>query len=257
VPYRDSIDTCPRCNVALVDARSARGCRDCGGLWVDERVLTEMILAMLPPRPLARLVLAVLDRSDGPLACPTCRRVMEPTAIHEVILDRCPEHGVWFDHDELAIALYRVAEPGREPPLVDLAQRPRPVPGRRSPPRAAPAPRPAPAPVARAPAGVPELGLVVHAPAAAPRELRFRQEIIKLGRMPGLARGHVYIEDPAASRMHAVIEATPDKLLVIDLGSSAGTLVNGAAIHKASLTDGDRIEIGDTVIDVTLATPAR
>jgi hypothetical protein len=61
--YRDSFEKCPRCATELVDARSARGCRVCGGLWVEEQVFTEMILAMLPPRPLSRLVLAVIDRS--------------------------------------------------------------------------------------------------------------------------------------------------------------------------------------------------
>lgn len=46
--YRDSFENCPRCAIALVDAGSVRACSGCHGQWVQEPVLAEMVLAMLP-----------------------------------------------------------------------------------------------------------------------------------------------------------------------------------------------------------------
>ena len=236
--YRDSFEKCPRCAVDLVDARSARGCRACGGLWLEEPVLTEMILAMLPPRPLSRLVLAVIDRAGAPIGCPTCGDVMEPAAIHEVILDRCVKHGIWFDALELQEALRRVADPDRAPPLEELAE---------SPARRAPPPPPA---SSAPPSGDVELVFQVHAPGQPPREVRVQQQIIKLGRVPS---AHVRVDDDRMSRMHAVIEAiSADNVVVIDLGSTTGTRVNGAPIQKHKLRSGDTIQLGGTSLHVTI-----
>lgn len=86
--YRDSFEKCPRCAVELTDARSARGCRSCGGLWVEEPVLSEMVLEMLPPGRLSHLQLAVLQRAEPAIACPACGDRMEQTAT----LERRPEN---------------------------------------------------------------------------------------------------------------------------------------------------------------------
>lgn len=256
MPYRAANEECPRCGLALVDARSARGCRSCGGLWVGEAVLTEMIVAMLPPRPLSRLVLAVLDRADRPIPCPTCKTAMEPTTIHEVSLDRCPErHGVWFDAEELQVALRRVAEPGREPPLVELPWKPlhrsRPVERRLRAEAPSPTPPPALAPVVTEHA--PELAFVIQEPDQPPRALRLRQNVIKVGKLGSLAGGHLQLVDGTVSRLHAVIEAQPPaEVAIIDLGSSAGTFVNGEPVARRTLRSGDRLALGDTLIDVTI-----
>jgi Zn-finger nucleic acid-binding protein len=239
--YRDSFEKCPRCGVELVDARSVRGCRACGGLWVKEPILTEMILTMLPPRPLSRLVLAVIDRSGAPIGCPTCGDGMESTSIHDVILDRCTKHGIWFDASELQEALCRVADPDRAPPLEDLAESP-----------AWHAPR-QPAASAQPPAGDVELVFQIRAPGRPPREVRVQQPIIKLGRLP---HAHVYIDDDEVSRMHAVIEAnSADDVVVIDLGSAAGTRVNGELIWKQKLQSGTTIQLGRTSLHITIAAP--
>ena len=241
--YRDSFEKCPRCAVELVDARSARGCRACGGLWVQEAVLTDMILAMLPPRPLSRLMLAVIDRAGAPIGCPTCGDVMESVSIHEVILDRCAKHGIWFDALELQEALRRVADPDRAPPLEELAE----PPPRRSPWQPA-------APIVP-PSGDVELVFQVHAPGQPPREVRVQQQIIKLGRMP---RAHVYLDDDQVSRMHAVIEAkSASEVVVIDLGSTSGTRVNGEQIQKQQLRTGDTLQLGSTSLRVAIAPSPR
>jgi len=224
--YRDGFENCPRCGVALVDARSARGCQTCGGMWVDEAVLAEMVQEMRPPGPLQRLHLAVMDRSEAPIACPSCREPMHQTKIHDVILDRCPKHGIWFDKAELGTALLRLGDPALEQPLVEQAE---------------------PVPDYAAPTELPELTFTVATPGQAVREVRLRRQIIKIGN--GRA-SHVPIDDPRVSRIHAVIECSLPAIIIVDLGSSEGTLVNGARITKHELRSGDRIVVGATSIEL-------
>jgi len=58
------------------------------------------------------------------------------------------------------------------------------------------------------------------------------QDIIKVGKLPS---SHLRIEDDNVSRMHAVIEVTgPDEIFIIDLGSAAGTIVNGKKVKGGS-----------------------
>ncbi|HWO23936.1 MAG TPA: FHA domain-containing protein [Kofleriaceae bacterium] len=239
--YRDSFEKCPRCGVELVDARSARGCRACGGLWVEEAVLTEMILAMLPPRPLSRLTLAVIERVDAAIGCPTCGEAMEAASIHEVSIDRCGKHGIWFDALELQTALHRVADPELVPPLELLEEPPAPwEQPRRPPPEAS--------------RREVELAFHVRAPGQPVREVRTRRSIVKIGKVPSST---VLIEgDERVSRIHAIIEVNGvDDVVVIDLGSEAGTSVNGEKINKRRLRSGDELRLGDTLLHLTIAPP--
>ena len=226
--YRDSFETCPRCGVELVEARSARACPRCGGLWLDEMVMSEMVHEMLPPQPISRLELAVLERSGEPIACPTCKAAMHATTIHGVGLDRCAKHGVWFDAGELQRALERVADPKLAPPLVPLA------PARR----------------ARTTSQPVEIEFLVKTPGQMMERLRVTEDIIKIGRT---SSAHVRLADPRANRMHAIIDATASNAVwLIDLGSSGGTFVNGTRITKARLDNRDRIVIGATTIEVAI-----
>jgi len=67
-----------------------------------------------------------------------------------------------------------------------------------------------------------------------------------IGRLHG---SEVEIEDPGASRRHAEIRKDGDRFLVVDLGSTNGTLVNDSPVSEQTLEDGDRITIGRTVIE--------
>lgn len=229
--YRDTFEKCPRCAVELTDARSARGCRQCGGLWVDEQVLTEMVHDMLPPRPFGRLVLAILDRTDHPIGCPSCGVKMEAVTIHEVVLDRCPkQHGIWFDARELEHALRRVALRPDEAPLAELVHTSPPLPAR--PVRAA----------------VRRIVFRIEPVDADAYEVTITDpSVIKIGR---LQTAQLRVVDPDVSRIHAVIEVTGDAVQVIDLGSASGTLVNGAAVNRARLSPGDALVVGATAIRV-------
>ena len=65
------------------------------------------------------------------------------------------------------------------------------------------------------------------------------QDIIKVGKLPS---SHLRIEDDNVSRMHAVIEVTsPDEIFIIDLGSAAGTVVNGKKVNKTPAKKGGRL----------------
>jgi hypothetical protein len=86
-------------------------------------------------------------------------------------------------------------------------------------------------------------------------EVTLSQPVIKIGK---LSSSHIRLEDDAVSRMHAVIEASAaGAASIIDLGSSRGTFVNGQRISKVELRSGDRIDLGDTRIEVALLDPAR
>ncbi len=76
------------------------------------------------------------------------------------------------------------------------------------------------------------------------------QDIIKVGKLPS---SHLRIEDDNVSRMHAVIEVTgPDEIYIIDLGSAAGTIVNGKKVNKCKLQNGDEIVLGSTRVVVEM-----
>jgi pSer/pThr/pTyr-binding forkhead associated (FHA) protein len=72
------------------------------------------------------------------------------------------------------------------------------------------------------------------------------QSVIKVGK---LTSSHLRIEDEGASRMHAVIEVpSSEDIILIDLGSTHGTFVNGTRVAKCHLHVGDQIQIAETLI---------
>jgi pSer/pThr/pTyr-binding forkhead associated (FHA) protein len=61
----------------------------------------------------------------------------------------------------------------------------------------------------------------------------------------------VTLDDRWASRRHCLIEAQDGALVVQDLGSTHGTLLNDAIISEAVLRPGDRLSIGLTTLTAT------
>lgn len=49
--------------------------------------------------------------SRAALPCAVCREPMQPLRVRDVSIDRCAQHGVWFDRHELGELLFRVAQP--------------------------------------------------------------------------------------------------------------------------------------------------
>jgi hypothetical protein len=67
-----------------------------------------------------------------------------------------------------------------------------------------------------------------------------------IGRMSG---SEVEIQDPGASRRHAEIRRDGEDFIVVDLGSTNGTLLNDSPVTESALENGDRITIGRTVLE--------
>jgi Zn-finger nucleic acid-binding protein len=102
---------CPVCeNAALSPAIfvgiTRHGCAGCGGAWVDDVDLEQILLDLggVPDEPLGPPAPVV-----SPRACPRCGEPM--TSEHSygdephVKIDLCAAHGAWFDKDELATVI--------------------------------------------------------------------------------------------------------------------------------------------------------
>ncbi|HMG75620.1 MAG TPA: protein kinase [Pyrinomonadaceae bacterium] len=62
---------------------------------------------------------------------------------------------------------------------------------------------------------------------------------------------HLYLpEDRFFSRHHCLLEIAPPRCFLRDLGSTNGTFVNGQKVPEAFLNSGDRIQGGQTVLEV-------
>jgi hypothetical protein len=58
----------------------------------------------------------------------------------------------------------------------------------------------------------------------------------------------IVVEDPSASRRHAELRREDGAFWIIDLGSTNGTELNGERVERARLETGDRITVGQTVL---------
>ncbi len=65
--------------------------------------------------------------------------------------------------------------------------------------------------------------------------------VTKVGRLPDCG---VQIVDASVSRYHAEIRAKGDGFVVVDLGSTNGTRVNGVRVYERALSDGDELTFG-------------
>lgn len=74
------------------------------------------------------------------------------------------------------------------------------------------------------------------------RTEQFSRDIIKIGR---LATAHLSLEDDRISRIHAVVEVSPEGAVsIIDMGSAEGTFVNGKKVSRSPLRPGDSVGVG-------------
>jgi diguanylate cyclase (GGDEF)-like protein len=97
--------------------------------------------------------------------------------------------------------------------------------------------------------------LVVMQGAEIGRDFRLRRGAMTLGRA---AEADIRLPDDLASREHARVEFTWDDAAqaamyhLVDLGSTNHTFVNSHRIDRVLLQDGDKIQIGDTVLKFVL-----
>ena len=98
---------CPTCSGRLHLHGSLWGCDAGDGVFVEYPALEAMLAEMAnapweTPPPTG---------ASGTKACPACTRPMSEQDIEAVQVDRCVEHGIWFDSGELERALQHTGEP--------------------------------------------------------------------------------------------------------------------------------------------------
>lgn len=69
------------------------------------------------------------------------------------------------------------------------------------------------------------------------------EETITVGRLP---ESTIVLADPNVSRKHAEIRPRGTSFVVVDLGSTNGTRINGVRVSEQELVDGDEIAFGNT-----------
>lgn len=108
--------TCPVCRIELSQAGFTERCPKCTGAWIHEDALVGMMqertsaIVVLPWQPRAR---------DEERVCAVCAKPTQPVLLGTVALDRCAEHGVWFDPEELASLMKQAKHFKAEPPPAD------------------------------------------------------------------------------------------------------------------------------------------
>jgi Zn-finger nucleic acid-binding protein len=124
--YRSSPEalTCPQCAVALtLVPPPAAGdvalftCAQCGGAWFDAQASMAVLQGKIDPSEVQRRSKPPAPRS-GPersRPCARCSDAMLPYPYGEVMLDTCPAHGTWFDHDEIERVVKAARKAAEEP----------------------------------------------------------------------------------------------------------------------------------------------
>ncbi|MGH9296675.1 MAG: FhaA domain-containing protein [Acidimicrobiales bacterium] len=77
------------------------------------------------------------------------------------------------------------------------------------------------------------------------RRVGIADEVITVGRLPECA---VVLDDPNVSRRHAQLRREGGSVILVDLGSTNGTKVNGVQVRERRLTHGDVVMIGTTAM---------
>ncbi len=107
---------CPKDGASLVEAGGTHRCKTCDGAWIPEATL----VGILEQRNATLVELAWAPReADKARPCAECKQAMQMVNLGNVELDRCAEHGVWFDANELTMLLrqskrFKTAPPHEE-----------------------------------------------------------------------------------------------------------------------------------------------
>jgi Zn-finger nucleic acid-binding protein len=110
--------TCPACQQPLRTYHARLVCDACSGMFITLADLAGTIHEMTSIGP----TFALVREHAGTRACPRCQAAMSTCKLEIKLdadiehpkpeLDHCAAHGVWFDDDELALVLEKVATKG-------------------------------------------------------------------------------------------------------------------------------------------------
>lgn len=73
---------------------------------------------------------------------------------------------------------------------------------------------------------------------------------IFIGRIQSI--NDICINDPSVSRQHAHVKRKDDNYTIYDLKSLNGVILNGKRVSRARLKHGDKIKLGNVIIEVQL-----
>lgn len=117
-PYRDRRLTCPACGATLREFRTRQVCDACDGMLLTLPDLAAAVHDLTSIEP----TFEFRDEAPGKRACPDCAAPMSTCKLRIVLdteladpkpaLDRCTEHGLWFDGEELAGVFQKVTGKG-------------------------------------------------------------------------------------------------------------------------------------------------
>jgi hypothetical protein len=149
--------------------------------------------------------------------------------------------------DDLEVGLFGIANRMIQKESPDQEPEQAPAPGETRVYRAAPAETEA--------ASAEELGLDPEPAAAPPPSLTVDGTAHEL-RKPSMLIGRskecdIRVSDPNVSRRHAEIRQEGSAYWIVDLGSTNGIAVNGRALKRSKLDEGDRITLGSTELVFT------
>ncbi|MEN9797372.1 MAG: hypothetical protein RL653_1068 [Pseudomonadota bacterium] len=83
-------------------------------------------------------------------------------------------------------------------------------------------------------------------PTAVGKTVKLDAAVMMLGRA---TESGFQVEDDGISRRHCCIERGADgKFVLVDLGSTNGTFLNGTRVQEAELADGDKIQVGTNTV---------
>jgi len=74
-------------------------------------------------------------------------------------------------------------------------------------------------------------------------------ELTKFQTIIGRRNADIILNDAMISRQHAAIEIFDNQLLLKDLGSSNGIYFNGKKVKIAIMSNGDKIQLGETLLE--------
>jgi len=77
------------------------------------------------------------------------------------------------------------------------------------------------------------------------RKVGIADDVVTIGRLPECA---VVLDDPNVSRRHAQLRREGQHVVVVDLGSTNGTKVNGVPVREQRLAPGDSVTVGTTTM---------
>lgn len=77
-------------------------------------------------------------------------------------------------------------------------------------------------------------------------EYPIRKPVTVIGRK----KADIILDDPEVSRRHAEVAIYGERAVIRDLGSTNGTFVNGVAVRLSDIGPGDRVQVGNTVLEV-------